>query len=45
MSEENYNNCTTKKKLIKIEGAGHGLCYVENSEKYSEELHEFFKEI
>lgn len=45
MSEENYKKCITKKRLVKIESAGHGLCYAENSEKYLEELYEFFKEI
>ena len=45
MSEENYKKCITQKKLVNIPGAGHGLCYAVNSEKYLYELHEFLKEI
>ena len=34
MSEQNYNNCNSKKHLLIVEGAGHGLCYIFNKEGY-----------
>lgn len=42
MSAENYEACITKKRLVKIEGAGHGLCFVKNKAVYLTELREFF---
>ena len=42
MSVENYNKCKTKKQLVTITGAGHGLCYVKDPEKYLLELENFF---
>ena len=42
MSEENYNACSSKKQLVFIEGAGHGLAYPINKEKYLSEMKAFF---
>ena len=44
MSVDNYNACRSeRKRLVIIEGAGHGLCYVVDSEKYIRELKDFFE--
>lgn len=44
MSRENFAQCTAKKKkLITTPGAGHGLCYVLDSEGYLQQAREFFK--
>jgi pimeloyl-ACP methyl ester carboxylesterase len=45
MSVRNYEACASKKVLVTIEGAGHGLCYPVNPEKYIAALHEFFDPI
>jgi len=45
MSVENYDVCVSKKHLVKIEGAGHGLCFPIDSERYLSELDSFFKPI
>ena len=42
MSIENYNKCVSKKHMVNIPGAGHGLCYVKDPEKYLLELENFF---
>jgi fermentation-respiration switch protein FrsA (DUF1100 family) len=42
MSEENYNACTTRKRLVRVEGAGHGLCFMLAPETYLAELETFF---
>jgi fermentation-respiration switch protein FrsA (DUF1100 family) len=43
MSVENYNACSfPNKKLVTIRGAGHGLCYPVDPEKYLNEMREFF---
>lgn len=44
MSVECFNACKAPKKLITIEGAGHGLAYPVNPEKYVNSLAEFEKE-
>lgn len=44
MSEKNYEKCTTKKHLVRISNAGHGLCYIKDSETYLLELEKFFFE-
>lgn len=44
MSEENYRICTSRKKLVKAEGAGHGLAYTKAPELYLAEITGFFKE-
>lgn len=42
MSVKNYEACASRKKLVIIKGAGHGLAYVVDKEKYLKELKEFF---
>ena len=42
MSRENYEACITKKALITIPGADHGLCYMQAPERYEKTLGEFF---
>ena len=43
MSVDNYNACVSeRKRLVIIDGAGHGLCYVIDEEKYVKELKDFF---
>lgn len=42
MSRENYEACTSRKKLVTIPGAGHGLSYAVEPERYLTELHDFF---
>lgn len=43
MSVENYNACASKKKLVSFKDAGHGLCYMVDSNKYLKEIEGFFK--
>lgn len=44
MSIENYNACASKhKKLVNIEGAGHGLAFPADRERYIKEVGDFFK--
>ena len=44
MSEVNYDLCASvQKKLVKIEGAGHGLSYVIDEETYLKSMRDFFK--
>ncbi len=45
MSVENYEACTAQKRLVTIEGAGHGLCFPKDQEKYIQALREFFDPI
>lgn len=45
MSKLNYATCSNQKKLITMENAGHGLCYIVEPERYLEELKIFEKEI
>ena len=42
MSKINYDACTAKKRLVMIEGAGHGLAYPVAPERYITELKDFF---
>ena len=43
MSVDNYNACASSyKKLVTIEGAGHGLCFPVNMKQYKDELKAFF---
>ena len=44
MSEKNYDACAARKKLVIIEGAEHGLCYLQDPKKYITTLAEFFPE-
>ena len=45
MSEQNFEACAAKKKLVIIKGAGHGLAYPVDKEHYLKEAKEFFEEI
>jgi fermentation-respiration switch protein FrsA (DUF1100 family) len=45
MSEENYEACTARKKLVTIHGAGHGLCYPVGIDEYEDALREFYKDV
>lgn len=42
MSEENFDACTSRKLLVTIPGAGHGLCYPVDPEGYLKALQNFF---
>ena len=44
MSRILYEACPTRKKLVTVPGAGHGLCYPVAPEVYLEALREFFDE-
>lgn len=44
MADEIYESIKTKKLLVKIKGAGHGLAYPVEPEKYVRELSEFWNE-
>ena len=45
MSRENYNACTSKKMLLTIPGADHGLCYMCDPEGYVDAVKDFFSYI
>ena len=42
MSKRNYEACPSRKKLVTIPGAGHGLCYPVAPERYIQEMRDFF---
>lgn len=42
MSRINYEACSSRKKLVLIPGAGHGLCYPVAPKLYIQEMHNFF---
>ncbi len=44
MSQKNFDACTSRKRLVVIKGAGHGLAYPVDPEKYLSELKSFFEE-
>ena len=44
MSKENFDACASKKELVTIPGAGHGLSYLVAPEKYLSTLRRFFEE-
>ena len=44
MSRINYEACSSKKKIVTVPGAGHGLSYPVAPEKYLASLREFFGE-
>ena len=44
MSEENFKACSSKKRLVIIEGADHGLAYPTDKERYVRELKSFAAE-
>ncbi|MBE6543706.1 MAG: alpha/beta hydrolase [Ruminococcaceae bacterium] len=46
MSVQNFEACASSyKKLITIDGAGHGLCYPVDPEKYLSEMESFFSKV
>ena len=42
MSKENHDACTSRKALVIISGAGHGLCYPVDPQGYLQTLRDFF---
>ena len=42
MSRENFEACASRKRLVTIPGAGHGLSYAVEPQRYLEELRDFF---
>ena len=44
MSRENFNACAAPKRLVLISGAGHGLAYILDPDRYLREMAEFFTE-
>ena len=42
MSRENFEACASRKRLVTIPGAGHGLSYAVDPQRYLEELRDFF---
>lgn len=44
MSVENYNACTSRKRLVTVKGAGHGLAYPIAPQLYLDEITKFFEE-
>ena len=44
MSRTNYNACQSRKALITVPGAGHGLSYLVAPEQYLQALRDFFSE-
>ena len=42
MSENLYNECVSKKVLVKVDNANHGTSYLEDEELYISELNKFF---
>lgn len=45
MSRQMFDACASRKKLVTVPGAGHGLSYVEEPELYLNALREFFPEV
>ena len=46
MSLKNFDACSSAyKKMVTIDGAGHGLCYPVDPEKYLSEMQDFFSRI
>ncbi len=42
MSRKNFEVCTGRKRLVTVPGAGHGLSYAVEPERYLKELYDFF---
>lgn len=42
MSRKNFEACKSKKKLVTVKGAGHGLSYIIEPQLYLDSLREFF---
>ena len=45
MSLQNYEACTSKKKMVSVPNAAHGLCFPIDQEAYLSEMREFFDPI
>lgn len=45
MSRANFEACTARKRLVTIPGAGHGLSYAVQPQRYLQELRDFFDPI
>lgn len=45
MSQTNYENCKSLKKIVTVPGAGHGLSYVIDPNKYLNALTDFFEPV
>ena len=45
MSRRNFAACTAPKRLITVPGAGHGLAYPADPERYLAELNRCFNEL
>jgi len=43
MSKECFDACVAKKRLVTVPGAGHGLCYPVEPERYLREARDFFQ--
>lgn len=43
MSRENYEACVTRKRLVRVNGAGHGLAYPKDPQAYVLEIRKFFE--
>ena len=43
MSRENYDACISKKHLVTVKGAGHGLAYPKDPQAYVAEIKSFFE--
>ncbi len=44
MSRKNYDACVSKKQIITVKGAGHGLSFLTEPDKYYDTLNNFFSE-
>lgn len=44
MSEANHQVCVSPKRIVKIKGAGHGLAYLIEPERYLDEICDFFSQ-
>ena len=44
MMRENYEACTTPKRMLLVPGAAHGLSYVADREAYENAVREFWKD-
>jgi len=42
MSRRNYEACASRKQLVTVPNAGHGLCYPADHQTYLAALGEFF---
>ena len=45
MSRENYEACASRKRLVTIPDAGHGMFYLMAPEHYRQELRDFYADI